>query len=84
MYLLDIEPLDLGSDVRAVGLELTEADENREPVREATPRAFGAESFLRPRRKKTGRLIFSAISIVFAIFASVIRLPIATGANARS
>lgn len=33
MYLLDIEPLDLGSDVRAVGLELTEADENREPVR---------------------------------------------------
>lgn len=33
MYLLDIEPLDLGADVRAVGLELTEADENREPVR---------------------------------------------------
>jgi hypothetical protein len=33
MYLLDVEPLDLGSDVRAVGLELTEADENREPVR---------------------------------------------------
>jgi hypothetical protein len=33
MYLLDIEPLDLGRDVRAVGLELVEADENREPVR---------------------------------------------------
>jgi hypothetical protein len=33
MYLLDVEPLDLGSDVRAVGLELTEADANREPVR---------------------------------------------------
>ena len=33
MYLLDVEPLDLGPDVRAVGLELTEADENREPVR---------------------------------------------------
>ena len=32
MYLLDIEPLDLG-DVRAIGLELVEADENREPVR---------------------------------------------------
>jgi hypothetical protein len=32
-YLLDIEPLDLGPDVRAVGLELVEADENREPVR---------------------------------------------------
>jgi hypothetical protein len=31
--LLDIEPLDLGPDVRAVGLELVEADENREPVR---------------------------------------------------
>lgn len=33
MNLLDIEPMDLGEDVRAVGLELTEADENREPVR---------------------------------------------------
>ena len=32
-YLLDVEPLDLGPDVRAVGLELVEADENREPVR---------------------------------------------------
>jgi len=35
MYKLDIEPFDLGADVRAVGLELTEADENREPVRGA-------------------------------------------------
>ncbi len=35
MHRLDIEPLDLGEDVRAVGLELTEADENREPVRGA-------------------------------------------------
>jgi hypothetical protein len=33
VYLLDIEPLDLGPDVRAIGLELVEADENREPVR---------------------------------------------------
>jgi hypothetical protein len=33
VYLLDIEPIDLGPDVRAVGLELVEADENREPVR---------------------------------------------------
>jgi hypothetical protein len=33
VYLLDVEPLDLGPDVRAVGLELVEADENREPVR---------------------------------------------------
>ena len=33
LYLLDIEPLDLGVDVRAIGLELVEADENREPVR---------------------------------------------------
>lgn len=32
-YLLEAEPLDLGPDVRAVGLELVEADENREPVR---------------------------------------------------
>lgn len=33
MYLLDVEPLDLGPEVRAVGLELVEADENREPAR---------------------------------------------------
>jgi len=31
--LLDVEPLDLGPDVRAVGLELVEDDENREPLR---------------------------------------------------
>jgi hypothetical protein len=35
MYLLDIEALDLGADVRAVGLDLVQADENREPVRGA-------------------------------------------------
>ena len=35
MYLLEIEPLDLGEDVRALGVELTEADENREPIRGA-------------------------------------------------
>src|SRR5579862_9815477 len=34
-YKLDIEALDLGEDVKAVGLELVEADENREPVRGA-------------------------------------------------
>jgi hypothetical protein len=33
VYLLEIEPLDLGPDVRAVGLQLAEPDENREPVR---------------------------------------------------
>ena len=32
-YFLEVEPLDLGADVKAVGLELVEADENREPVR---------------------------------------------------
>jgi len=33
LYVLDVEPLDLGPDVRAIGLDLVEADENREPVR---------------------------------------------------
>jgi hypothetical protein len=33
MYLLDIEALDLGADVQAVGLDLVEENENREPVR---------------------------------------------------
>jgi hypothetical protein len=32
-HLLEIEALDLGPGVKAVGLELTENDENREPVR---------------------------------------------------
>jgi hypothetical protein len=32
-YILEIEPLDLGPDVRSIGLELVEAEENREPVR---------------------------------------------------
>ena len=34
MYLLEVEPLDLGADVKAIGLELIEP-ENREPVRGA-------------------------------------------------
>jgi len=33
MYLLDIERLDLGPEVKAVGLDLVEDDENREPAR---------------------------------------------------
>jgi hypothetical protein len=33
VYVLEVEPLDLGPDVRAIGLDLAEADENREPVR---------------------------------------------------
>lgn len=33
MFRLDVEPLDLGSDVRSVGVDLVEADENGEPVR---------------------------------------------------
>ena len=40
MYLLEIEPLDLGEDVRAMGLELTEADDNREPIRGADAAAL--------------------------------------------
>ena len=32
-YLLEIEPIDLGPGLKAVGLELSENDENREPVR---------------------------------------------------
>ena len=32
-FLLEVEPLDLGTDVRAVGLELVENNDDREPVR---------------------------------------------------
>jgi hypothetical protein len=33
MILFDVEPLDLGADVRAVGIELVEPGEDREPAR---------------------------------------------------
>jgi hypothetical protein len=33
MYLLEIERMDLGADVKAVGLDLTENEQNREPAR---------------------------------------------------
>jgi hypothetical protein len=33
VFLLEVEPLDLGQDVKAIGLELVEPDANREPVR---------------------------------------------------
>jgi len=33
LYLLEVEPLDLGQDVRAISVELVEAGEEREPVR---------------------------------------------------
>jgi len=58
VYLLDVEPLDLGPDVRAVGLELTEADENREPVRGPEAARSGAASSAQPRPMKSGPLIF--------------------------
>jgi hypothetical protein len=32
VFLLEIEPLDLGPDVKAIGIELVENDENREPA----------------------------------------------------
>lgn len=33
MFLLEVEPLDLGPDVKAIGLELVEPDADREPAR---------------------------------------------------
>jgi hypothetical protein len=42
MYLLDIEALDIGPDVRAIALELVEDDEQREPVRGAEAAAVWA------------------------------------------
>ena len=60
MYLLEIEALDLGADVRAVALELTEADENREPVRGADAARIWAACWRRRRRASRGRWIFSA------------------------
>lgn len=33
MILFEVEPLDLGADIRAVGIELVELGEDREPVR---------------------------------------------------
>ena len=52
LYVLEVEPLDLGADVRAVGLELVEADENREPVR-GTGRCQNLEPRAHRRRRDT-------------------------------
>ena len=58
MYLLDIEPLDLGADVRAVGLELVEADENREPVRGIEAARIWSRVLLAAAAKETWALDF--------------------------
>ncbi|MGC1687405.1 MAG: hypothetical protein WA734_17395 [Candidatus Acidiferrales bacterium] len=42
MILFEVEPLDLGADVRAIGIELIELGEDREPVRgEDAARVWG-------------------------------------------
>ena len=41
-FLLEVEPLDLGADVKAVGLELVQDDENREPARGSEAAAIWA------------------------------------------
>ena len=55
MYLLDIEALDLGTEVRAVSLDLVEADENREPVRGEDATRIWTARFARPLEANLGR-----------------------------
>jgi hypothetical protein len=58
MYLLHAEPLDLGPDVRAVGLELVEADENREPARGPEAARIWSRVFLATAAIETWALDF--------------------------
>lgn len=58
MHLLEIEPLDLGPDVRAIGLELVEGDENREPVRGLDAARIWSRVFWAATGKETWALDF--------------------------
>ncbi|MGH9712684.1 MAG: hypothetical protein ACRD5M_05220 [Candidatus Acidiferrales bacterium] len=58
MFLLDVEPLDLGPDVRAVGLELVEADENREPARGPEAARIWSRVFIATAATETWALDF--------------------------
>jgi hypothetical protein len=60
MFLLEIEPLDLGADVKALGLELTEADENREPIRGADAARIWSRVLLATASTETWALDFFA------------------------
>ena len=64
MYLLDVEALDLGPDVRAVRLELVEADENREPVRgEDAARIWSRILLRRSRQRAVGPRFPSSVHL---------------------
>ena len=71
MYLLEVEPLDLGEDVKAVGLELIEP-ENREPVRGAD--AAGGWLFAALRAPGIEIRALVAISLAAAGFALAVAL----------
>jgi len=58
MYLLDVEPLDLGPDVRAIGLELTEAARDL-LIQEGYDPHYGA----RPMRRAIQRLIQDPLAL---------------------
>jgi hypothetical protein len=58
VYLLDVEPLDLGADVRAVGFELVKADENREPARGPIAAQIWSRVFLATAATETWALDF--------------------------
>ena len=83
MYLLEIEPLDIGEDVRAMGLELTEADENREPIRGAEAAKIWSRVLRAVAGEKAGRSIFSATWSRSGITARGMRLNFAMRANVR-
>ncbi len=84
MHLLDVEPLDLGPDVRAVGLELTEADENREPVRGIDAARVWSRVLRATAANEIWALDFSAILIACVNIATSIKLNIAKPVNAPS
>ena len=80
-FSLDVEVLNLGAEIKAVGLELLET-ESREPVRGAQAAQIWSASFPALAGEEFYALDFSATSIACAIFAPPTKFLIAKPPNA--
>ena len=84
MYLLDIEPLDLGADVRAVGLELVGSGRKSRTGRGADAARIWSRVLQATAGTEPGRSISSATSTACAIIANATRSPFGKPTSVRS